>query len=149
MQVHPLRLSPGDDLRAAIEDVLRRRNVHAAFVIQGIGSLSVAQLRFAGAEAPTELRGDLEIVSLAGSVSPDGAHLHMSVADARGQVVGGHVASGCTVRTTAELLLALLPAHRFARKLDPATGFLELVIESRPDSPLSPQQDRLPPTAGS
>jgi predicted DNA-binding protein with PD1-like motif len=57
----------------------------------------------------------------------------MSVADARGQVFGGHVASGCMVRTTAELLLALLPEHRFARKLDPATGFLELVIESRPD----------------
>jgi len=133
MQAHPLRLAPGDDLRAAVEEVLRQRDLHAAFVIQGIGSLSVAQLRFAGAEAPSELRGDLEIVSLAGSVSPDGAHLHMSVADARGQVFGGHVASGCMVRTTAELLLALLPEHRFARKLDPATGFLELVIESRPD----------------
>jgi predicted DNA-binding protein with PD1-like motif len=133
MHVHPLRLAPGDDLRAAVEDVLRQRDLHAAFVIQGIGSLSVAQLRFAGAEAPSELRGDLEIVSLAGSVSPDGAHLHMSVADARGQVFGGHVAIGCMVRTTAELLLALLPEHRFARKLDPATGFMELVIESKPD----------------
>jgi predicted DNA-binding protein with PD1-like motif len=133
MHVHPLRLVPGDDVRAAVEDVLRLREVSAAFVIQGIGSLSVAQLRFAGAEAPIELRGDLEILSLAGSVSPDGAHLHMSVADARGQVFGGHVASGCTVRTTAELLLALLPEYRFARKLDPATGFPELVIESKPD----------------
>jgi uncharacterized protein len=131
MHVHPLRLVPGNDVRAAVEDVLRQHNVCAAFAIQGIGSLSVAQLRFAGAEAPVELRGDLEILSLAGSVSPDGAHLHMSVADARGQVFGGHVASGCTVRTTAELLLALLPEHRFARKLDPATGFPELVIQSR------------------
>ena len=132
MQVHPLRLSPGDDLRTAVEDVLRERGLHAAFVIQGIGSLSVAQLRFAGAEAPTELRGDLEILTLAGSISPDGAHLHMSVADARGQVFGGHVARGCNVRTTAELLLALLPEHRFSRELDPGTGFMELVIQSEP-----------------
>jgi hypothetical protein len=112
--------------------VLRQRKLRAAFVIQGIGSLSVAQLRFAGAEAPTELRGDLEILTLAGSVSPDGAHLHMCVADARGQVFGGHVARGCSVRTTAELLLALLPAHRFSREFDPNTGFLELLIHSEP-----------------
>jgi predicted DNA-binding protein with PD1-like motif len=130
MQPHPLRLSPGDDLRVAVEDELRKHQWPAAFVIQGIGSLSVAQLRFAGAESPTELRGDLEILTLAGSVSPDGAHLHMSVADARGQVFGGHVARGCKVRTTAELLLALLPGHRFSRELDPSTGFMELMIHS-------------------
>ncbi|HEY1610357.1 MAG TPA: PPC domain-containing DNA-binding protein [Paraburkholderia sp.] len=128
MQAHPLRLAPGDDVRVAVEDVLRQQQWSAAFVIQGIGSLNVAQLRFAGLDAPTELRGDLEILTLAGSVSPDGAHLHMSVADAHGRVFGGHVARGCTVRTTAELLLAVLPEQRFARELDPATGFMELRI---------------------
>ncbi|SIO55611.1 PPC domain-containing DNA-binding protein [Paraburkholderia phenazinium] len=132
MQTHPVRLSPGDDLRGALEDVLRARNLTAAFVLQGIGSLSVAQLRFAGVDQPTELRGDLEILTLAGSISPDGAHLHMSVADARGQVFGGHVARGCSVRTTAEILLALLPEHRFSREHDARSGFPELVI--RPES---------------
>jgi predicted DNA-binding protein with PD1-like motif len=130
MQAHPLRLSPGDDLRVALEDVLRRLKLQAAFVIQGVGSLSVAQLRFAGDEDPTELRDDLEILTLAGSLSPDGAHLHMSVADPRGQVFGGHVAHGCTVRTTAEILLALLPEHRFSREHDSSSGFMELVIRN-------------------
>jgi predicted DNA-binding protein with PD1-like motif len=130
MDAHPLRLSPGDDVRVAVEDVLRQHGWHAAFVIQGIGSLSVAQLRFAGIDAPTELRGDLEILTLAGSVSPDGAHLHMSVADAHGRVSGGHVARGCVIRTTAELLLAVLPDQRFSRELDPATGFMELRISA-------------------
>ncbi|WP_394365035.1 PPC domain-containing DNA-binding protein [Paraburkholderia kirstenboschensis] len=97
MQAHPLRLFPGDDLRVALEDVLRQAKVPAAFVIQGIGSLSVAQFRFAGNEDPTELRDDLEILTLAGSISFDGAHLHMSVADPRGRVFGGHVGRGCTV----------------------------------------------------
>jgi uncharacterized protein len=130
MQACPVRLSPGDDLRDAVEELLRQHGVQAAFVVQGIGSLSVAQLRFAGAEGPTELRGDLEILTVAGSVSPDGAHLHMSVSDAHGQVFGGHVARGCRVRTTAELLLALLPDHRFSRGLDAQTGFMELQIDS-------------------
>jgi hypothetical protein len=128
MQAHPLRLSHGDDLRLALEDALRQIEVHAAFVIQGIGSLSVARLRFAGVNDATELRDDLEILTLAGSVSSDGAHLHMSVADSRGQVSGGHVAPGCIVRTTAEVLLALLPEHRFSREHDSKTGFMELVI---------------------
>ncbi|AOK07865.1 DNA-binding protein [Burkholderia sp. AU28942] len=133
MQAHPLRLVPGDDMRASIEQALRGLDAYAGFVIQGIGSLSVAQLRFAGIDAPSELRGNLEILTLAGSVAPDGAHLHMSVSDAQGRVWGGHVASGCVVRTTAEILLVLLPAHRFSREPDAGTGFNELVIHAAAD----------------
>jgi uncharacterized protein len=124
----PLRLQPNTDLRPTLEQTTRERNLSAAFVVSGIGSLSAAQLRLAGARAATVLRGDLEILSLAGTLSLDGAHLHMSVADARGHVTGGHVLPGCIVRTTAKMLLMVLPAHRFTRELDAATGFVELVI---------------------
>jgi uncharacterized protein len=74
------------------------------------------------------LHGDLEILTLAGTVASNGSHLHMSVADTDGRVFGGHVAYGCTVRTTAEVLLLLLPEWSFTREPDPATGFAELVI---------------------
>lgn len=131
MQALALRLSPGADLRAFIEDALRQSEARAAYVLQGIGSLGVAELRFAGNDNPTRIQGDLEILTLAGSVSPDGAHLHMSIADARGHVLGGHVAHGCMVRTTAEILLVLLPDHAFTRELDEQTGFAELVIRNR------------------
>lgn len=128
MQALPLRLHPGDDLRAAVVKALLAGGHEAGFVLQGIGSLSVAQLRYAGQPATTELRGDLEILTLAGSLSPDGAHLHMSVSDAQGRVWGGHVGAGCIVRTTAELLLALLPGQRFTREHDLRTGYPELKI---------------------
>ncbi len=127
----PIRLLPGQDLRQALRALLAEHGVQAAFVLQGIGSLSVAQLRFAGAPHASCLRGDLEILSLAGTLSADGVHLHMSVADARGGVLGGHVADGCLVRTTAEILLMLLPDHRFGRAPDPATGFAELTVGGR------------------
>jgi predicted DNA-binding protein with PD1-like motif len=133
MQTLPLRLNPGQDLRTALEPILAEHSVSAAFVLQGIGSLSVAQLRFAGAQQATEFRGDLEILTLAGSLSLDGAHLHMTIADAQGRVSGGHVAPGCMVRTTVEMMLALLPAYRFVREPDAVSGFNELVI--RPQSP--------------
>jgi predicted DNA-binding protein with PD1-like motif len=137
MQAYPLRLAPGQDLRAAIEAAAAQVSAPegcAAFVLQGIGSLSVAQLRYAGMPHATELRGDLEILTLAGSVAPDGAHLHMSVSDAQGRVYGGHVSPGCIVRTTAELLLALMPGHVFSRAIDPASGYKELVVDTRPQS---------------
>lgn len=136
MQLVPLRLRHGQDLRAALEAALTEHAVGAAFVLQGIGSLSVAQLRLAGAEQPTELRGDLEILTLAGSLAPDGAHLHIAISDAQGRVLGGHVSAGCIVRTTAEILLALLPEHEFSRELDAAgSGFRELVVRPRSHQP--------------
>jgi len=135
MQALPLRLAPGADLRAAIEAALGSHT--AAFVLQGIGSLSVAQLRYAGIDRPTALHGDLEILTIAGSIAAEGAHLHMSVSDAEGHVLGGHVAYGCIVRTTAELLLAVLPDHAFSREPDTdGSGFDELVIRTLLPKPI-------------
>lgn len=135
MRTLPIRLHPLQDLRSALDAMLAQHKLDAAFVLQGIGSLSVARIRFAGRGEATELRGDLEILTLAGSLSPDGAHLHISVADAEGRVSGGHVAPGCIVRTTAEILLAVLPEHRFSREPDPDSGWDELAIRpNRTDS---------------
>jgi predicted DNA-binding protein with PD1-like motif len=124
----PLRIGAGADLRAELDAVLARHGVSAGFVLQGIGSLSVARIRFAGLPDCTELRGDLEIVSLGGSLSPDGPHLHIAVSDATGRVIGGHMGPGCIVRTTAEVMVALLPGFRFSREDDPATGYKELFV---------------------
>jgi uncharacterized protein len=120
-----LRLNPGDDLRSALAAGGR-----TGFVIAGIGSLAHAQLRFAGEPGPTRVEGPLEILTLSGSLTPDGAHLHASVSDASGRVLGGHVCAGCEVRTTAELLIAPLPAGSLAREFDTATGYPELVVRA-------------------
>lgn len=132
MEAFPIRVSPDTDLRSALEAAVAARLCRAAFLISGIGSLSRARLRLAGAAEPSALQGDLEILTLAGTVAGNGSHLHMSVADADGRVFGGHVAYGCTIRTTAEVLLMLLPEWSFTRELDPATGYAELVVRPEP-----------------
>jgi hypothetical protein len=96
-----------------------------------VGSLRAASLRFAGQPEPTQLDGPFEILSLVGTLSADGAHLHLAVADAAGQTFGGHLGSGSTVFTTAEVVLGVLPAYRFSREVDPETTFRELRIERR------------------
>ena len=73
----------------------------------------------------------VELLTLCGSLSPDGAHLHMSVADAQGRVLGGHVCAGCEVRTTAELLIEVIEGQRFAREADERTGYAELKVTLR------------------
>lgn len=133
MKVVPLRLSHGDDLRLSLEAWMRQQEEQAGCVICGIGSLSVAQLRLAGQQASSTITGDLEIISLSGTLSPDGAHLHIAVADSSGTVIGGHLCAGSLVRTTAELLIGLLPEWQFRRELDPATGCAELVIRTQPE----------------
>lgn len=131
MDLLPVRLPPGADLRGALEAALREQGLDAAFVVAGIGSLSGAQLRLAGGPQPQTIAGDLEIVSLSGTLGAGGSHLHASLADAQGRVCGGHVAPGCVVRTTAEVLIALLPDWRFTRAHDAATGYAELDIARR------------------
>ena len=141
----PLRLLPGVDLRAALEAELAARSQSAAFVISAVGSLKGARLRLAGAVEPDHVRGDLEILTLAGTVALNGSHLHMSVADSSGRVLGGHVAQGCIVRTTAEVLHCYSPNGRSLANLIPRPGSRSFrsLVEARmspsphtqPDSP--------------
>ena len=133
MKVVPLRLQPGDDLRQALESWIGEQEEQAGCVISAIGSLSVAELRFAGAAAATTILGELEILSLSGTLSADGAHLHIAVADSKGAVIGGHLCPGSLVRTTAELVVGLLAEWRFRRERDPATGYAELAIKAQPE----------------
>ena len=132
MKTLPLRLHPGDDLRRALEAAVAAHGARAAFVLAGIGSLDGARLRLAGQAQPRALAGDIEILTLAGSLGPDGSHLHAGLAGADGAVTGGHVGYGCIVRTTAEVLLTLLPDWRFSREADAATGWTELVVTPGP-----------------
>jgi len=127
MKTLVLRLQPGESLRPAIEAAMQAAGCLAGFVLSGIGSLDRVELRLAGAEAVLKLDAEFEILTLAGSIASNGSHLHMSIADATGQVLGGHAGPGCRVRTTAEILLALLPDWDLRREFDPATGYAELL----------------------
>jgi hypothetical protein len=94
-------------------------------------TLTQARIRFAGVTQVQFIRGDLELLTLAGSVTADSAHLHASVATAQGEVLGGHVPPGCIVRTTAAILLTLLPDWNLSCRPDPAPGFAELLVSRK------------------
>jgi predicted DNA-binding protein with PD1-like motif len=122
------RLLPGQDLKRELLALAEREAVQAGWVLTCVGSLSQAVLRLAGGGEHITWREPLEIVSLVGTLSEGGGHLHLSVAGAEGRTFGGHLAEGCTVRTTAEVVVAADDRLRFDREHDPATGYDELVV---------------------
>jgi predicted DNA-binding protein with PD1-like motif len=122
------RLTPGEDLRDAIERLAHEHHVEAGCILSTVGSLTVATMRLAGAETFAKFTGPFEIVSLSGTISPNGVHLHLSIAGADGKAVGGHLVHGCVVHTTVEIVVADLAGVRFTRSPDATTGYKELNI---------------------
>jgi len=128
-RVYVLRLSPHDDLRLALEDYTRENHLRAGYIVTAVGSLESAKLRLADQKNSTSLTGKFEIVSLVGTLSPDGPHLHISLSDETGKTIGGHLVEGCKIYTTAEIVIGEAKKLRFSRPLDAQTGFNELLIE--------------------
>ena len=134
MRTFALRLHPGQDLRLEIEAFARANDLRAPIVLTCVGSLSRAALRPAGVPGTVFVDGDLEILALAGTLSEDGPHLHLTVGDAACAVRGGHAQVGSIVRTTAEVVLGELDDVVFRRPVDAETGYDELVVEPRQSS---------------
>lgn len=128
MQVHVVRLEPGQDLKASLDAFARAEAIDAGVVLTCVGSLSRAAVRFAAAAEPTVIEGKFEILSLVGTLSPDGSHLHVALADALGATIGGHLKEGSQVHTTAEIAIGVVEGLQFARRPDPRTGYAELTI---------------------
>ena len=131
MRAIAVRLHPGADLKLELLALAPRERVWAGWVLTCVGSLSRVRLRLAGGAEHATWQGAFEIVALTGTLSRDGGHLHLAVADHQGRTFGGHLAEGCTVRTTAEVVLGADELLLFARDHDPATGYDELVVRKR------------------
>ncbi len=126
---HALRLTDAVDLKESIVDYVKKNSIQAGYIATCVGGLSEARIRMPGARDYKQLSEDLEIVSVVGTLSPDGCHIHMSVSDKEGNVIGGHLATGCRVRLTAEVVMIEDSHHRFSREWDRSTGYQELVIQ--------------------
>ncbi|CAN5906287.1 hypothetical protein BH24DEI2_BH24DEI2_11470 [soil metagenome] len=126
MNVTTLRLKPGAGPRASLLAHCVKHGVEAACLLACVGSLERAVIRSADAPDSTVLAGKLGL-TLSGTLSRHGAHLHITVADADGRVRGGHLLDDSLVYTTAEIVLGILPGT-FKRVFDPATGCLELEV---------------------
>jgi len=128
MENYTFRLKSGQDLFDSIESFVREKHIEAGCVISSVGSLTRAVLRLANRDFHSEYNGYFEIVSMTGTVSLYGSHLHISISDGDGNTIGGHLVGGCQIYTTAEIVLAVFDETVYKREFAEDSGYEELVV---------------------
>lgn len=128
MKEFALRLTRGDDLKSVLEQVCFENGFDTAVVLSGVGCVYEARIRLAKALDYLEIKDDFEIVSLTGTISRGEVHVHISLSDDKGRVIGGHLEKGCLINTTCELVLGIMEEYESERLFDEKTGYDEIVF---------------------
>ena len=130
-KTHTFRLKPGEDLKAGIAALVKEKNIGAGWIATVVGSLTQYNIRFANQPEGSRGEGHFEIVSLTGTVSTNGSHLHISVSDSTGKTIGGHLLDGNIVYTTAEIVISETDDVVFTREKDGSTPWEELQVKKK------------------
>jgi uncharacterized protein len=128
MENYTFRLPAGRDLLDSIDAFVMQNQVEAGCILSAVGSLTHAVLRLANRDFYDEYDGFFEIVSITGTVSIHGSHLHISISDGDGVTIGGHLVPGCKIYTTAEIVIAAFPEVVYKREFAEDSGYDELVV---------------------
>ena len=131
IQAFTFRLKPKQDLFKEIESFIDEKGIEAGSILACVGSLTTATLRLANSVTYDTFKGPFEIVSLTGTVSMHGSHLHISISDGDGPTIGGHLVEGCLIYTTAERVILDFPEIVYKREPCEASGHSELVIKKK------------------
>lgn len=129
MKIFATRLKPNQDLKESLKDFVEQNNIQAGFILTAVGSLQQATIRFASQDNYQVFNEQFEIVSLVGTLSIHGIHLHISISDKNGKTIGGHLVDGCIIYTTAEIVMGTSEEFMFMRTVDENTGYQELEIK--------------------
>lgn len=124
---HSFRLTKGMDLKKEIEEYAINNKI-SGVILSSVGCLTKLAIRLADGETVIEREEPFEIVSVMGTLSKDGVHLHISVSDSEGNTIGGHLKNGCIINTTAEVVMLEIDNVKFSREFDESTGYDELVV---------------------
>jgi uncharacterized protein len=131
VKIHALRLKPNQDLKQEIEAFVKKENIEAGWIMTCVGSLTQVNLRYANQPEGTKSNGHFEIVSLVGTVSVNGSHIHLSMSDSLGVTKGGHLLDENLIYTTAEIVIGESKTHVFTREKDGSTPWEELQIKPK------------------
>ena len=129
MKTHVFRLKYGDDLKDSIIQYCQDHGITSGVIITAVGCVYQATLRLADGVTVQTFQGRYEIVSLTGTISKDGVHLHIALSDEEGKTIGGHLMSGTLINTTCETVIGDVgDEYEFSREYDGDTGYDELVV---------------------
>lgn len=130
-KTYAFRLLPGQDLKKEIQEFVTTNNIQAGWIGTCVGSLTNYNIRFANQKEGSRGSGFFEIVSLTGTLSANGSHLHICISDHEGKTIGGHLLEENIIYTTAEVIIQASDAILFNREIDDKTGWPELTVKPK------------------
>lgn len=130
-KTHAFRLKPGNDIKKEIDAYVKANKIQAGWISCGVGSLTDYNIRFANQPEGSKGSGHFEIVSLIGTVSVNGSHIHISISDSTGKTIGGHLLDRNLVYTTAEIVIQESDDLVFTRENDGSTPWEELQVRKK------------------
>ena len=129
LTAHAFRLRPGQFLKEEIQKYVVANKIQAGWISTCVGSLIQYNIRMANQQSTKKGTGYFEIISLAGTVSVNGSHLHLAISDSAGKTIGGHLVDSNIIYTTAEIVILTSNGFQFTREKDGTTPWDELQVK--------------------
>ena len=121
------RLDKGEEILQQLEVIARKENIRLASVsaLGATNDITVGVFRTGEKKYyANSFQGDMEIVSLTGTISTMNgqyyAHLHMSAGDTEGKVFGGHL-NRAVISATCEMVIRIIDGE-VDREFNEAVG---------------------------
>jgi predicted DNA-binding protein with PD1-like motif len=125
-KIHILRVDPGEDILAAVEQFIAATNLKQAVVMGGYGTMAAYHLHWVTHNRiPTDNvfrrgEGGIEILAMSGLVVNRKPHIHIALATPEGGF-GGHLEPGCIAYVVCEIFFAEVQGADLNRKRLPVS----------------------------
>lgn len=120
-KVHILRVDPGEDILASVEQFIAKANLKQAVVLGGYGTMAAYHLHWVTHNRiPTDNlfrggEGGIEILAMSGLVVESQPHIHIALATPEGGF-GGHLEPGCIAYVVCEIFFAEVEGPTLTRQ---------------------------------
>jgi predicted DNA-binding protein with PD1-like motif len=130
-KVCAFRLKPEEDLFQSVERICKENNITNGVFISAVGSLKKAAYCIPinckngsySYDEPHVREGSFSLTSLSGMIctTEDGSllpHIHMTLADGKGEAIGGHIVEGCIVSVSVDIVIGEFEGMIMGRRYD-------------------------------
>ena len=125
-KIHILRVDPGEDILASVEQFIADASLKQAIVLGGYGTMAAYHLHWVTHNRiPTDNlfrkgQGGIEILSMSGLVIDGQPHFHVTLSNPDG-AFGGHLEPGCIAYVVCEIFFAEVEGCTLRRKSVPVS----------------------------
>ena len=123
-KIHILRVDPGEDILASVEQFIADAKLQQAVVMGGYGTMAAYHLHWVTHnQIPTDnlfRRGDggIEILAMNGLIVEGQPHIHIALSNPDG-AFGGHLEPGCIAYVVCEIFFAEVEGTTLTRQRVP------------------------------